>query len=498
MKNVIYLLLVFGVTFSACQKENNPPSIQQITVSPQEITIGETAILNCTAIDADGEMLIYSWTANAGSFVGTTTGISVTWKAPDYAGNFSITVSVSDGKSVTEQTKSIKVIVPSSEVTGYVYFSGTTIPVSGVIVKIGAFQSTTSSEGTFSIKSKKGIQQIQAIKDGFDLYSKNIDVTNTNYQIIIEMTSGTYTSKVFGNIKNDKGFNIAGVTVVLLNPDGKDSNLRTTTDVNGYYQLLSIPQGTRVIRFLPELPNEYGKFEATLSIANNNFPYSTILLSLVDYITFQNKRYKIQKIGNQWWMAENLAYLPAVYPSSAESDTEPRYYVYGYNGTDVSAAKQFTVYYNFYTTYGVLYNWRAALAACPPGWHLPSDDEWTELENYLIANGFNYDGTITGNKIAKSMAATTNWRVYSTNNSSGMIGTNPSSNNKSGFSALPGGYHYISGQIGFEGQTGLWWSSTENFEFYAWSRGLHFDYSFVSRGYHKKEYGFSVRCVRDN
>ena len=43
----------------------------------------------------------------------------------------------------------------------------------------------------------------------------------------------------------------------------------------------------------------------------------------------------------------------------------------------------------------------------PDGWHVPSDAEWTTLENHLIANSYNYDQTNTGNKIAKSMASNT-------------------------------------------------------------------------------------------
>ncbi|HPJ60225.1 MAG TPA: FISUMP domain-containing protein, partial [Bacteroidales bacterium] len=69
------------------------------------------------------------------------------------------------------------------------------------------------------------------------------------------------------------------------------------------------------------------------------------------------KNYPVVTLGSQIWMAENLAYLPAVSPSSIGSDTEKHYYVYDYQGTNVNEAKA-TVNY---LTYGVLYNWPAAM-----------------------------------------------------------------------------------------------------------------------------------------
>jgi uncharacterized protein (TIGR02145 family) len=217
----------------------------------------------------------------------------------------------------------------------------------------------------------------------------------------------------------------------------------------------------------------------------------TIDAEFVNCIDSDNKSYKTVKIGNQTWMAENLDYLPSVSPSSAESYTVAFYYVYGYQGTDVAAAKQ----QPNYITYGVLYNWLAAKNGCPEGWHLPTDAEWTALENYLIANGFNYDGTTTGKKIAKSMAAVTNWTAYS---SKGAIGMDLSLNNKSGFSALPGGGRYGDGSFDCVGIYGDWWSSSEYSTSIAGGRGLDYDLSYISGGNNGKDWGFSVRCVRDN
>jgi uncharacterized protein (TIGR02145 family) len=200
------------------------------------------------------------------------------------------------------------------------------------------------------------------------------------------------------------------------------------------------------------------------------------------------KVYKTVKIGDQTWMAENLAYLPSVSPFSEWSVTAPVYYVYNYNGTSITAAKATS---NF-GTYGVLYNWPAAKAACPAGWHLSTEEEWTKLENYLIANGFNYDGTTSGNKIAKSLAAQTSW-LASTD--AGAIGNNLTLNNKSGFSALPGGLGSNDGFFEIGG-TGYWWSSAFD-ESSAWFRLLDYNYINLSGDTHYKALGFSVRCVRD-
>jgi uncharacterized protein (TIGR02145 family) len=95
-----------------------------------------------------------------------------------------------------------------------------------------------------------------------------------------------------------------------------------------------------------------------------------------------NHEYKWIKIGKQIWMAENLAYLPEVTDHRSGSLELPNYYVYDYNGTDVNAAKSTLNY----SEYGVLYNWEAAMAACPEGWHLPTDTEWKQLEIELGMN----------------------------------------------------------------------------------------------------------------
>ena len=131
----------------------------------------------------------------------------------------------------------------------------------------------------------------------------------------------------------------------------------------------------------------------------------------------------------------------------------------------------------------------------PEGWHVPTDAEWTTLGNYLIANGYNYDGTTTENKIAKAMASNTGW---GTSTIPGAPGNDQSLNNSSGFNAFPEGFRINNGSFIDEGLNAIFWSSTENFTSYAWSRFLESSnsYLYMSNAYSKQN-GFSVRFVRD-
>lgn len=198
--------------------------------------------------------------------------------------------------------------------------------------------------------------------------------------------------------------------------------------------------------------------------------------------------YNAVKIGNQIWMAENLKYLPIVVGPGTGSETTPYYYVYGYNGTSVTDAKATANH----TTYGVLYNWPAAMnseassttnpsgiqGVCPTGWHLPSDAEWTELTDYLGGT------SVAGGKLKET--GTTHWNS-----------PNTGATNETGFTALPGGYRNYYGTFTSIGNSGHWWSATEYSATYAWYNNMNYNNSNVNRNYGNKEVGFSVRCVRD-
>jgi len=187
-------------------------------------------------------------------------------------------------------------------------------------------------------------------------------------------------------------------------------------------------------------------------------------------------------------MAENLAYLMTVNPSSEGSLSEPASYVYGYEGTNVGEAKAFSNYH----TYGVLYNWSAALIVCPIGWHLPSSEEWISLMDYLINNRFGFNRS--GNDIAKSFAAKSGW---GTSSIPGTIGDDQSSNNRSGFTALPGGIRYYTGGFFNLTAAAYFWSSRAPSEYFAPHLNIYDNVDTVFLVDTYRSFGFSVRCISD-
>jgi len=197
--------------------------------------------------------------------------------------------------------------------------------------------------------------------------------------------------------------------------------------------------------------------------------------------------YQFATIGNQTWMAENLRYLPSVVGSSTGSETTPYYYVYGYNGTNVTEAKATSNY----TTYGVLYNWQAAMAGygsssanpsgvkgvCPIGWHMPSDAEWTELTDFL-------GGTSVAGKLKES--GTIHWSS-----------PNTGATNQTGFTARPGGRRHNNGTFESIGVQGNWWTATGGYANTAWFRSMSNNSDNINRNHHYMDAGFSVRCVKN-
>jgi len=233
-------------------------------------------------------------------------------------------------------------------------------------------------------------------------------------------------------------------------------------------------------------------FGDTLYLGNDQY----VIIPGISYVnlpasgTYTDSRdgtvYEYITIGNQVWMTGNLKYLPSVVGPYTVSLETSYYYVYNYNGTNVTDAKSTSDY----TTYGVLYNWTAAMngatsstdnpsgvqGICPKGWHLPSDAEWTELSDYLGGE------SVAGGKL-KEMDIT-HW-----------ASPNEGATNEDGFTALPGGF--CDRGFLYQYSYGFWLSATQYNTDFCWSRYLCYNASNIYSDIYKKSSGFSIRCIRD-
>lgn len=201
--------------------------------------------------------------------------------------------------------------------------------------------------------------------------------------------------------------------------------------------------------------------------------------------------YTTVKIGDQWWMAENLKV--AHYRNGDEIPEVTDDDTWGVLTTGGRC-----VYDNDETnadTYGYLYNWYTVYDArniAPEGWHVPTDEEWKELEMALgmsqsEADDSGWRGTNEGSKLAGRADL---WGDGSLENNAAF--------DESGYSARPAGYRYGNlGNFYNLGNGAYFWSSTEDYSDHAWSRSLNYKYSGVNRYDYSKRDGFSIRLVRD-
>ncbi|HIN41516.1 MAG TPA: hypothetical protein EYM86_03595, partial [Flavobacteriales bacterium] len=193
-----------------------------------------------------------------------------------------------------------------------------------------------------------------------------------------------------------------------------------------------------------------------------------------DDVPHGNIDYRTIGINGQCWFSENCRYLPEVSPSSEQSNSLPIYYVYGYEGTDVSAAIA-TVNYDIY---GVLYNFTAMISndVCPDGWHVPSSSEFSSLVNSL--GGFVGSGY--------KMKATTGWNL------------NGNGSNESGFEAYPGGAMSSSYNVFHNlGTYANFWTSSGSTSMGTFRNLLNYTDN-CSESSVSRSTGMSVRCIKDN
>jgi len=469
-------MIVYG-----CKKvvDNSAPSIQSITSYPItsnsiRLRAGDHVTISVTATDPNKDNLLYSWEADGGSFVGETNRASIIWESPVVLSEetYEITANVTDGEATSSKDISIYVNgVYLCNLNGYVYYAGTTIPVTGVQISVNKSSATTDDEGYYEINDiPAGNQILTGTKEGFDTFSTSLEFLGGTKDLNLEMTSATYTHNLFGNITSkSNGAGIPNCRVAVINPDGTESQLFTYTSSSGYYQIPTVPQGNRNLKI-----TEKCYFKTQVLIANSDYQYNAEFETEVTDPR-DGRTYTVVEIGGKVWMAENLNYGDRIDGSEEQTDNQI-VEKYCYNNNEHNC-----------NIYGGLYQWMEMLqydntqgtqGICMDGWHLPTENEWTALAEYL--GGIK----IAGSKLKE--AGTIHWEA-----------PNRGATNESGFSALPGGDRNYFGSFDNEGESGKFWSSTEFNNLYASGWQLYYldlDLSYVYDG---KENGRSVRCVRD-
>jgi uncharacterized protein (TIGR02145 family) len=247
-------------------------------------------------------------------------------------------------------------------------------------------------------------------------------------------------------------------------------------------------------------PSRIGSYICSLCVTDDDgvSAYDRVLITVEGIVDIDDNIYHPVKIGDQIWTIENLR-VTKLNDSTPIRHCESQGDWYG---VTTIAAMAYCYYNNDSAAnaeeYGVLYNWYAVRTSklAPTGWHIPTNADWDILQNYLIANGYNWDGATTGNGTGKSLAAKTDWE---TSDNMGAVGNDLTKNNKSGFSALPGGYRsdHFNGGFGYMGYEGRWWSANSQDTRFAYYYYLANNNGAFIRGATYLGTGLSVRLVQD-
>ncbi|MCD4698393.1 MAG: hypothetical protein K8S16_19375 [Bacteroidales bacterium] len=281
---------------------------------------------------------------------------------------------------------------------------------------------------------------------------------------------------------------------LVIAPDSTSNELKDVEELsNGkYYKLGNITELTsKLIEIQDIIDSEIKSFYElkyasnltgdtlnTIIISLNNNPNTTAeahaeyMFNSKDlYINgeFSDQRdgkiYSTVKLGNQTWFSQNLAY-----------ETSGSWY---YNDDEIQ-----------FGAFGLLYTWQSAQTACPEGWRPATDNDWKKLEG-LADSEFSYTDTewdnsgYRGSDAGKQLKSNTGWL------SSG------NGNNKFDLGIMPGGVRINEGQYLNNGYSAYFWTADSKNDNTAWTRQFDHNSFQVLRNPDDKNYGYSVRCVKN-
>ncbi len=256
----ISFLLLFLMVSCVKQPGNHPPVIESIILDPAiNYTPGSDIGVSALVTDKDGDPLEYFW-ESSGGLIAKPDQASTNWElytSSEPLTYESVTLTVSDGKEAISKTKTIQVI-EGLMMEGYTNFAGTSIPVPGVEVTMGKFSVVSDGQGYYRIEHlKEGSTVVTATKDGYEDFESVVYVDNPKSTYQISLASPTKTHLVSGTIKTVDNIAYEGLKVVLLNPDGSESDLFGFTNDGGAFSIVTVPKGKREILIRTDAPGSH-------------------------------------------------------------------------------------------------------------------------------------------------------------------------------------------------------------------------------------------------
>ena len=300
---------------------------------------------------------------------------------------------------------------------------------------------------------------------------------------VVQRTDGTFMVDIWYDFNNPQGYDNE-ITVKASDDNGASWNLYCISLTGDLGENITAGTDKHIVwDFYADHPNTSG----------NQFKISITSLVTGVMTDYDGNVYRTVKIGSQWWMAENLKVKH--YNDGATIATT----VNNKDWTDIDIGA-YSYYDNnsaYASTYGCLYNWHVVDPAnphdiAPSGWHVPTDDDWKELERTLgmsvsESNESDLRGTNEGSKLAGSAYL---W-------ASGNLTSNVNFG-ASGFMARPGGYrNFENGYSLGKDLSTYFWSASSSSSVFMLTRALVYHKTGIYRMSYDKNYGFSVRLVKD-
>lgn len=374
-----------------------------------------------------------------------TSGISVTLN-----GNDVLHLTSAVGISSSDDNSGKLQIYPNP-ITDVSFLSFDTPEVGNVVITV----SDLTGKSVYQITEYLSIGTHSFRIEGLGLGMYFIDITGTNFH---------YSTKLISQLRVQNEIEIECISSVA-NANGEQ--LKKT------YEVIDMPFTTGDRLLYKGISEQFSTVVTDIPIISK-----TITFNFVTCTDSDGNNYSTVTIGNQVWMVENLKSTRYNDGTSIPFVTDDEVWMYlttpaycWYNN-DAETYKD---------TYGALYNWFTVNTGklAPSGWSVPTNEDWTLLAGSLGGE----DGA--GSKMKET--GVLHWDY-----------PNFFASNESGFTALPGGGRFSDGSFSDLSDHAYWWSATENLQYYVWIRFLSStSEDIISSGYGYKEYGFSVRCVKD-